>query len=95
VASAFGVILGIAMLALTASGVRSFTPETLEVGMARAIVMLVLGLVIAFVGLLLYFVFVRTGLVPFGLGLVAGFTVPALVALFRASGIAKSSIARR
>jgi hypothetical protein len=57
--------------------------------------MLVLGLVIAFVGLLLYFVFVRTGLVPFGLGLVAGFTVPALVALFRASGIAKSSIARR
>jgi hypothetical protein len=95
IASVCGMAVGVSMLALTRMGVRSFTPETLEVGMARAVVLMVLGLVIAFVGLLLYFVFVRAGLVPFGLGLVVGFTVPALVALFRMSGIAKSSTARR
>ena len=41
-------------------------------------------MVAGFVGLLLYYLFVRAGLVPFGLGLIAGFLVPALVALFRA-----------
>lgn len=95
VASVLGVLLGAGILALTASGVRSFTPETLELGMARAIVMMVLGLVGAFVALLLYYTFARAGLVAFGLGLVTGFTVPALVALFRATAVAKSSIAGR
>jgi hypothetical protein len=95
VAAVLGIIIGAGMLALTAAGVRSFTPETLEVGMARAVVLMVLGLVIAFVALLLYYLYVRAGLVPFGLGLVAGFTVPALIALFRASAAATSSTARR
>jgi len=89
------VVFGAALLALTAAGVRMFTPETLEVGMAKAVVMMVIGLVLAFAGLLLYFLYVRAGLVAFGLGLVTGFTVPALIALFRTSGIAKSSTARR
>ena len=65
-----GVALGAGLLALTARGVKMFTPETLEIGMAKAVVTMVLGLV-------------------------AGFTVPALVALFRTSGIAKSSTAGR
>ena len=95
VASVLGVVLGAGMLALTAAGVRSFTPETLEIGLARAIAFMVLGLVLAFVGLALYFKFVRGGLVPFGLGLAGGFTVPALVALVRTSGISKSSVAGR
>lgn len=95
VAAILGILLGGGALALTAAGVRQFTPETLELGMARALVLMVLGMVAAFVGLLLYFLFVRAGLVAFGLGLVTGFTVPALIALFRTSGIAKSSIARR
>jgi len=95
VAAVVGAAVGVGALALTALGVRQFTPETLELGMARAVVLMVLGLVMAFVGLLLYYVFVRAGLVAFGLGLVAGFTVPALIALFRTSGITKPSVARR
>jgi len=95
VASVLGAVLGVGMLALTAAGVSSFTPETLEIGMARAVVFMVLGLVVAFVALLLYFEFARRALVPFGLGLVGGFTVPATVALFRASAVSASSAARR
>jgi hypothetical protein len=75
--------------------VRSFTPETLEIGAMRAVAMLVLGLVLAFVGLLLYYVYVRSGLIAFGLGLAAGFTIPATVALFRMPGFTKSSTTRR
>lgn len=60
-----------------------FTPETLEVGAARAVVLMLLGMVLAFVALLLYYLFVRAGLVPFGLGLVVGFLVPTFVLLFR------------
>lgn len=60
-----------------------FTPETLEIGAARAVVLMLLGMVGAFAALLLYFLFVRAGLVPFGLGLIAGFLVPTFVALFR------------
>jgi len=44
---------------------------------------MVLGMVGAFVGLLLYYLFVRAGLVPFGFGLIAGFLVPTLFMLFR------------
>jgi hypothetical protein len=95
VAAALGIALGACLLALTAAGVRSFTPDTLEVGAMRAIAMMVLGLVLGFVGLLLYYLYVRPGLVAFGLGLAGGFTVPATFALFRMSGFAKSSSSRR
>ena len=84
VASVLGIALGASMLALNRIGIGMFTPETLELGAARAVVLMVLGMVAGFVGLLLYYLFVRAGLVPFGLGLIAGFLVPALVALFRA-----------
>jgi hypothetical protein len=83
VASVLGVAVGASMLALTRVGVGMFTPETLEIGAVRAVVLMVLGLAGGFVGLLLYHLFVREGLIPFGLGMVAGFLVPALVALFR------------
>lgn len=95
VAAILGIAAGAGALALTAAGARLFTPETLELGMARALVLATAGIVAAFALLLLYFVFMRAGLVPFGLGLVCGFIVPALIALFRTSGIAKSSTARR
>lgn len=95
VASVIGAALGVGLLALTAAGVRSFTPETLELGAMRAVAMMVLGLVLAFLGLLVYYLFVREGLVAFGLGLAAGFTVPATVALFRMSGVTKASTTRR
>jgi hypothetical protein len=94
-AGVIGVALGAGLLAMTAIGVRSFTPETLELGAMRAVAMLVLGLALAFAGLLLYYLFVRPGLVAFGLGLAAGFVIPATIALFRFSGIAKTSTTRR
>jgi hypothetical protein len=84
VASLVGVVAGASMLALTKLGVGMFTPETLEIGAARAVVLMLLGLVGSFVGLLLYYLYVGEGLLPFGLGMVVGFLVPALVALFRA-----------
>jgi hypothetical protein len=83
VATVVGVAAGASMLALTKLGVGMFTPETLEIGAVRAVVLMVLGLAGGFVGLLLYYLFVREGLIPFGLGMVAGFLVPALAALFR------------
>lgn len=83
VASLAGIIVGGCALALTRAGVGMFTPETLELGAARAVVLMVLGMVGAFAGLLLYYLFVRTGLIPFGFGLIGGFLVPTLVALFR------------
>lgn len=83
VASVLGLVVGMGMLALTRFGTRMFTPETLELGAARAVVLMVLGMVGGFVGLLLYYLYVRAGLVPFGLGMIVGFLVPAMVALFR------------
>ncbi|HEY5473812.1 MAG TPA: hypothetical protein VIK32_11540 [Candidatus Limnocylindrales bacterium] len=84
VASLLGVVVGAGMLALTRLGVGMFTPETLELGAVRAVVLMLLGMVGGFVGLLAYYLYVRAGLVPFGFGMIAGFLVPALVALFRA-----------
>ena len=95
VAAILGIALGAAALAMTAVGVRMFTLETLVLGMARALAMMLLGFVLALAGMFLYFLYVRAGLVPFGLGLIAGFMVPALIALFRFSGFASSSAARR
>jgi hypothetical protein len=95
VAFVIGVVLGASMLALTARGVRSFTPETLELGAMRAVAFMVLGLGVAFLGLLLYYLFVRPGLVAFGLGLAVGFVVPATVALISMSGVAKPAPTRR
>lgn len=95
VAFAIGAVLGASLLALTAAGVRSFTPETLELGAMRAVAMVVLGLFLAFAGLLLYYLFVRPGLVAFGIGLAAGFVVPATIALFRMPGLTKPSTTRR
>lgn len=83
VASALGAATGAGMLTLTKVGVGMFTPETLEIGAVRAVVLMVAGMAGGFVGLLLYYLYVREGLVPFGLGMIAGFLIPALVALFR------------
>lgn len=83
VASVVGVVVGASALALTKAGVGMFTPETLELGAARAVVLMLLGLVGTFVGLLLYYLFARAGLVPFGFGMIAGFLIPTFVALFR------------
>ena len=88
-AASLGIVLGALMLYATYRGSRMMTSEFPELGVARAVAMAGVGLVAAFAGLALYFFFARDGLVFFGLGLVAGFMVPALIALFTISGIAK------
>ncbi len=95
VAGAIGIALGVGLLMLTSMGVRSFTPETLELGAMRAVAMLVIGLLIGFAALLVYYLFLRPGLIAFGLGLAVGFIVPATVMLFRMSGITTTSTQRR
>ena len=82
-------------LLATRSGVRFMTPENPELGVARALAISIIGMIAAFVALLLYYLFLRTALVPFGLGLVVGFIVPAFIALFSASGIVKPATTRR
>ena len=91
VAAVLGVALGVLMVSLTRYGVTFMKPETPELGVARAVALSTLGMFAAFAALLLYFLYARGGLVPFGLGLVAGFMVPAFVMLFLFSGIAKPS----
>lgn len=83
------------MILATRWGVRFMTPEALELGVARAVALATVGMIAAFVALLLYYLFLRTALVPFGLGLVVGFIVPAFVALFSASGLVKPATPRR
>lgn len=91
VAAFLGVIVGFCLLTLTRAGVRFITPENPEIGVARAVALMLAGMIVGFVALLLYFLFIRAGLVAFGIGLVAGFLVPAFIALFTLSGVIKTS----
>jgi uncharacterized membrane-anchored protein len=91
VAASLGVLVGAGLLLLTRSGVRFITPEDPEIGVVRAVVLMITGLVVGFAMLLVYFMFVRAGLVAFGIGLVAGFLIPAFIALFALSGVVKTS----
>jgi hypothetical protein len=58
------------------------TPEDPEIGFARVAVALVIRLAVAVATLLSYFLWVRPGLVPFGVGLILGFFVMIVVELF-------------
>lgn len=88
VAVALGAVIGAGALVLTRRASTMLTPETLEIGMARSLVVSSLGMLAAFLGLLAYFLWAREGLVYFGVAVIVGFLVPALTALFRFSGIA-------
>lgn len=94
-AAVLGAALGVAMILATRWGVGFMTPEAPELGVARAVALSLAGMIAAFVALLLYYLFLRTALVPFGLGLVVGFIVPAFIALFSASGLVKPATTRR
>jgi hypothetical protein len=91
VAAVLGILIGASMLVATYRGSRMLTPDYPELGAARAMALTGVGLFAAFGCLMLYFFFARDGLVAFGLGLVAGFMVPAFIALFTISGIARPS----
>ena len=89
VAGLLGIAVGALMLYATYRGSRFMTADNPELGAARAVALLGAGLIGAFACLLLYYLFARDGLVPFGIGLIVGFMVPAFVMLFVISGTAK------
>jgi Na+-driven multidrug efflux pump len=88
VAAILGALVGASALLATRHGVRFMTPEQPELGVARAIALMGAGMIGSFLALLACFIWAREFIAPFGIGLVAGFLVPAFVALFRFSGIA-------
>ncbi len=58
------------------------TPDDPEIGFARVAVALVIRMAVAVLALLGYFLWLRPGLVSFGVGLVVGFFAMIVVELF-------------
>ena len=58
------------------------TPDDPELGFARVAVALVIRMAVAILALLSYYLLIRPGLVPFGVGLVVGFFAMIVVELF-------------
>ena len=71
------------MLLISHATVRTMTPDDPQMGLARVAVSMVLRMAAAFAALLCYYVWIRPGLVPFGIGLIAGFIVMIAVEMFR------------
>jgi hypothetical protein len=71
------------MLLLSRAVSRTMTPDDPQLGMMRVSVMMVLRLVVALAALLVFYVWIRPGLVPFGIGLIAGFLVMIAVELMK------------
>lgn len=71
------------MLLISHATARTMTPDDPQIGFARVVVSMVLRMVAAFAALMCYYVWIRPGLVPFGIGLIAGFLVMIAVEMFR------------
>jgi hypothetical protein len=82
VAGLLGLGLGIGLLLISSFSARMMTPEDPELGFARVAVALVIRMAAAILALLGYFLWLRPGLVPFGVGLVVGFFAMIVVELF-------------
>ncbi len=89
-AAIVGLALGVGMFAVVRMSVRFVTPDAPEIGVARALALNMLAMGAAFGALAVAFLFARTYLTAFGLGLVVGFVVPSLIALFTMSGVTKA-----
>jgi len=74
--------LGIGLLLISSFSARMMTPDDPEIGFARVAVALIIRMAVAFLALLCYFLWLRPGLVPFGVGLVVGFFAMIVVELF-------------
>jgi membrane-associated phospholipid phosphatase len=92
VAGLLGLGLGIGLLLFSRASARMMTPDEPEIGFARVAVALVLRMAFAVVTLLGFYLWIRPGLVPFGVGLVAGFFVMIVVELFSLGGRSAPSV---
>lgn len=95
VGAGLGVVLGIGLFLAARWSVRLATPEAPNFGMVRTLVVNMTSMIVAFCALLLVFLYAREALVAFGIGLVVGFVVPTLVAMFTMSGTVRTSSTRR
>jgi hypothetical protein len=82
VAGLLGLGLGTGLLLFSRASARMMTPEDPEIGFARVAVAMVIRMAIAVASLLCYFLWIRPGLVSFGVGLVLGFFVMIVAELF-------------
>jgi zinc transporter ZupT len=71
------------MLLIARATARTMTPDDPQIGFARVAVSMVLRLLAALAALLSYYVWIRPGLAPFGIGLIAGFLVMIAIEMFR------------
>lgn len=84
-AAAIGLALGIALLVVSRAVSRLVTPEDPELGFAKVAVAMVIRLALVVAALVVFYVFARPGLMPFGIALVAGFFVMVTFELFGVS----------
>lgn len=94
-AALLGLTLGVGLLELCRFGASFFTADDPWLGMARTLVVNAVAMGVALAAIALYFVYVRPGLVPFGLSLAGGFMLMACIALFRFAGPVKATSPRR
>lgn len=83
VAFLLGAALGVGMLLLSAATARTMTADDPQIGFVRVAVLMVVRLLVALGVLAVYYVWIRPGLVPFGVGLIVGFLVMIAVALLK------------
>jgi len=86
-----GLALGFVLIALVQRTSSLVTPEDPLGGMVRLVAINMLGMFLAVGVLIFLFVYLRTALLPFGLGLVFGFISSAVVRFLRGSGTVRTS----
>lgn len=86
-----GIVVGTALVLAVKWSANLVTPEDPLGGMVRLIAINVFGMMLAVAVLGILFVYLRTALMPFGLGLVFGFIGSAVVQFVRNSGAVRTS----
>ncbi len=90
-AALLGAGIGAFALLSTHAGVRSMTPEQPTSGVVRTLLMMGVGMGAALLALVACFVWAKDMLVFFGIALIVGFIVPAVVVFVRLSDMVGAS----
>lgn len=85
VATGIGVLVGLTVLGLTRAGSRFVTATDPGRGFAKAMVLVLLGIISAFGSLLLYFTIAREAFLWYSLALVVGYFLALAYEVFKAS----------
>jgi hypothetical protein len=93
--AALGLAMGVVLMLVSRSASRLVTPDDPTLGFTKVAVAMLLRLAVVVAALLVFYVWARPGLVPFGAALVAGFFVMVTVELFGGARAARSFSPRR